>query len=277
VGALRMGALGAALATVASQGLSMLLCALYLRRGGFIFDFSPKSFKIVGARLRVLLKIGIPMSVQNVCSSVSFLFLTAMVNMLDPTAVASAAVGAVGKFNGFGVLPAFAMSNAIAAMCAQNVGAGEWKRTAKTVKVGLLISLCISGVVFLYASLFPGSIMRLFADDPDLAEAGRQYLRSFSFDYLMVPLFAAFNGLFIGAGHTNFTFLTGVTSALLVRIPVCYLFSVTLNMGLFGVGLGAPFASGVAAIMCFGYYLSGKWKSSRILHTRAPEASSAAE
>ena len=265
VAVLRMGAFGAALATIASQGLSVLLCAVYLRRGGFVFDFRPKSFKISAQRLRVLLKIGIPMSVQSICASVSFLFFTAMVNIIDPSAVASAAVGAVGKFNGFGVTPSFAMSSAIAAMCAQNIGAGEWERAKKTVKSGLLISLGISGMVFLYVTFFPESIMIFFANDTALIAAGQEYLSAFSWDYLVVPLFAAFNGLFIGAGHTKFASLTGIASSLLVRIPACYLFSITLKMGLFGVGLGAPAASAASAVVCFAFYLSGKWKRSAIL------------
>lgn len=47
----------------------------------------------------MLLKIGIPTSIQNVATSFSFLFLTTLVNSLG--VIASAAVGAVGKLNGF--------------------------------------------------------------------------------------------------------------------------------------------------------------------------------
>ena len=258
-------AFGAALATIMAQALSMLLCALYLRKSGFIFDFAPKSFRMSRDRLKVLLRIGIPMSVQNLLSSMSFLFLTAMVNILDPTAIASAAVGAVGKFNAFGVMPAFAMSSAIAAMCAQNIGAGRQDRAVKTVRIGLALSMGISALVFAFARFFPEVVIRIFADDPALVDAGKQYLDGFSWDYIIVPIFAAYNGLFIGAGHTKFSFFTGLTSALAVRIPVCYLLGMVMGHGLLGVGLGAPLASAVASVMCLVYFRSGHWKRSAIL------------
>ena len=151
VGVWHWGAFGAGLATIMSQALSVILCIIYLKRNDFVFDFSLKSFGFHPERLRMLLKIGVPMSVQNVATSISFLFLTAMVNLLDPTAMASAAVGAVSKFNSFGVLPAFAMSSAIAAMSAQNIGAGETRRAVQTMKIGTALGFGISFCVFLLA------------------------------------------------------------------------------------------------------------------------------
>ena len=265
------GAFGAGLATVISQALSMILCLIYLKRSDFSFQIGIHSMKFHKQRLSLLMKVGVPMSVQNVCTSISFLFLTAMVNILDPTAIASAAVGAVGKFNSFGVLPAFAMSNAISAMSAQNIGADRKDRAAKTMRIGTGIAFAISAGVFLLAQLFPDQILRVFANDDALVTAGREYLRSFSFDYLMVPLFAGLNGLFIGAGHTTFSFISGVCSALLVRIPTCYLFGITMGMGLFGVGLGAPFASGFSFLLGLWFYFSGRWKKAVILHREVSE------
>lgn len=265
------GAFGAGLATIISQALSVILCLIYLKKSSFSFSVGFHSMKFHRERLSMLLKVGIPMSVQNVCTSISFLFLTAMVNILDPTAVASAAVGAVGKFNMFGVLPAFAMSNAVSAMSAQNIGAGRKDRAAKTMFIGMGIAFAISACVFLVAQLFPDQILRAFADDPSLMASGREYLRSFSYDYLLVPLFANLTGLFIGAGHTTFSFISGVCSALLVRIPVCYLFGMTLKLGLFGVGLGAPFASGFSFLLGLWFYFSGRWKRAVILHREVTE------
>lgn len=269
VGVWHWGAFGAGLATIISQALSVILCIIYLKRNDFVFDFSLKSFGFHPERLRMLLKIGVPMSVQNVATSISFLFLTAMVNLLDPTAMASAAVGAVSKFNSFGVLPAFAMSSAIAAMSAQNIGAGETRRAVQTMKIGTALGFGISFCVFLLARFFPAQIIRIFADDPGLVTAGVEYLRAFSLDYICVPLMAGLNGLFIGAGHTTFSFINGVMAALLVRIPVCYIFGVLFDWGLFGIGLGAPFASGVAFAVGVCFFFSGHWKKATIVHTPA--------
>ena len=268
VGVFEMAAFGAGLATIASQAVSVAMCVIYLRRRKFIFDFNLRSFGFDKTKTKLLVKIGLPMSAQHVCTSISFLFLTTIVNMLDPTATASAAVGAVGKINGFGVLPAFAMSNAISAMSAQNFGAGEQERAVKTMKIGTAISFGISFIVFLLVNIFPAQLLRLFDNNPELIEAGIVYIKTFSFDYLFVPLMAGLNGLFIGSGHTTFSLINGMTSALLVRIPTCYIFGIMLDMGLSGVGLGAPCASFVAFTIGLIYYMSGKWKENKIIQHR---------
>lgn len=260
---LQMRAAGAALATVISQAVSMILCIMYLVKNKFIFDFKLSSFAFHKKRLKLLLKIGIPTSVQNVATSASFLFLTALVNSLG--VIASAAVGAVGKLNGFAILPAVAMSSSISAMAAQNIGAGEIERAKKTMYTGMVIASVISIVVFAAFNIWPEALIRIFGDDEAMIQQGVIYIRAFSYDYLIAPLVFCFNGLFIGSGHTTFSFFNSCISSLLGRIPASYVFGMTLGMGLFGFGLGAPIASFIALALAFGYYLSGKWKKMTII------------
>ena len=99
-----MGAEGAAIATVISQALSMLLCIIYLKRKGFIFDFKPSSFKIDIPMLKLITRIGLPTAAQNGITSLSFLFITALVNVVGGVN-SSAAVGVVAKINSFAILP----------------------------------------------------------------------------------------------------------------------------------------------------------------------------
>lgn len=259
-----MGAAGAAIATVVSQAISMLLCVIYLKKNNFIFDFKLKSFGFHPERLKMILKIGIPASVQNTLVAFSFLFLIALVNTLGVTA--SAAVGAVAKLNGFAILPAIAMSSSIAAMSAQNLGAGEIGRAKKTMSIGMLISMSMSIVIFALVQLFPHAILRLFGNDPDMIANGVAYLRTFSFDYLLVPFQFSLMGLFIGSGHTTFTLINSAVSSLLARIPACYIFGVMLGYGLSGIGLGAPIASAVGVTLSLIFFLTGRWKKMTIIH-----------
>jgi putative MATE family efflux protein len=258
VAGFHMGAAGAAIATVFSQAISVILCIIYLKRNNFIFDFSKSSFGFHSERLKMLMKIGIPTLFNNVTVSVSFLFLIGFANSLG--VIASAAVGAVGKFNSFAILPAIAMGSAVSAMCAQNLGAGKRDRAIKTMKIGIYIAASISVSIFILTQLFPDIFIRIFNSDEELVQAGVTYIRSFSFDYLFTSVLFCINGLFIGAGHTTFSLINGMISSLVVRIPVAYLFGKVLGMGLSGFGLGAPFASGVALIFALVFLFTGKWK-----------------
>ncbi len=258
-----MGAKGAAIATVISQALSMILCIIYLRYNKFIFDFSLASFKFYPERLRLLFKVGIPTLLNNISVTTSFLFLTAFANNIS--VVASTAVGIVGRFNAFAILPAIAMSSAVSAMSAQNFGAGRADRAVKTMKIGLLISASITISIFALSQLWPEAMLRIFSDDPELIRAGATYLKPFSFEYIFVPFIFSLNGLFIGSGHTMFSLLNGMLSSLIIRVPVSYVFGIMMNQGLAGIGLGAPFASAISFIAAGLFYFSGKWKMDVII------------
>lgn len=253
-----MGAAGAAWATVVAQAVSLILSAVYLSRSRFIFDFKPNSFRISGEKARMMVKLGIPSSVQSIIVNISFLVMTALVNGIGGY-VASAAVGVAGKFNSFAILPAVAMSSSVSAYAAQNIGAGLYDRAKKGMWVGMVMAMFIGVCVFTLVQLFPGEIIGFFDQNPDTVQNGIQYMRTFSFDYLLVPAQFCFNGLIMGAGHTFFTLLSGSLSSLLLRIPVAVLMGSVFGWGLSGVGLAGPAATLSGVALSFWFILTGRW------------------
>ena len=258
VGGFRQGALGAAVATIISQALSMILCVIYLRKRKFVFDFNIKSFRIDMEQMKNILKLGIPLTIQNLISNLSFLFMTMLVNVMGVTA--SAAVGAVGKYNGFAILPAIAMNAAISAMVAQNIGARREDRAIKTMLTGMGLAYAISIPIFILPAIFPGEVLRMFAPDPELVAIGVPYLRIFSIDYLVVPVAFSLIGFFVGTGHTTFSLFSNIMSALVIRIPMAYLLSDVAGMGLPGVGLAVPLASVTTVVLGALFFFSGRWR-----------------
>ena len=257
-----MGAAGAAWATVIAQAISLILAALYLSKSKFIFDFKFRSFRIQKEKMKLMVKLGIPSSVQSIIVNVSFLVMTALVNGIGG-ATASAAVGVVGKFNSFAILPAVAMSSSVSAFAAQNIGAGLYDRAKKSLSVGIVIAMAISVAVFAAVQLFPEPIIGVFSPNEEVIRCGIEYMRTFSFDYLLVPLQFCLNGLVMGAGHTKFTLLSSSLSSLLLRIPVAILFGSALGWGLMGVGLAGPAAT-VAGVIVTGWFVfTGRWKRDR--------------
>jgi putative MATE family efflux protein len=259
IAGLGWGAFGAAFTTVISQALSMFLCIIYMIRRNFHFDFKPSSFKIYKDQLRLIFKIGLPSAVQNGVVSLSFLFLTAIVNLAGGMS-ASAAAGAVGRFNSFVFMPVIALSMSISTISAQNIGAGKLDRAAKACRIGTVIAACISYSFFALVQIFPQWILGLFGSDPQMIADGAAYLRTFSFDFLVIPFVFCINGLLIGGGHTMFTLFNSILSSVILRIPVCYIFGITLEYGIAGVGVGVPVASFGSLILIIWFLLSGKWK-----------------
>jgi putative MATE family efflux protein len=258
VAVFRWDAFGAALATVISQAMSMFLCIGFMVRNGFQFDFRPRSYRIHKDQLALIFRIGLPTCLQNSVVSLSFLFLTAIVNVMGVSA--SAAVGAVGKFNSFAFMPTMAISASIAAMSAQNIGAGRLDRAVQSCRIGTIFSACVTFAFFALVQIFPAAILRLFGDDPRMIQEGVTYLRAFSYDFLAIPFVFCINGFLMGGGHTMFTMINSILSSVLLRIPACYFFGIVLDWGLFGVGLGGPIASAGVLATIVVYLLAGKWK-----------------
>ena len=261
-----MGAKGAAIATVFSQAVSVVLCIIYLRNRNFVFDFRISSFKINKGYLAKILKIGAPSAIQSGVISISFMFITALVNTIGGVN-ASAAVGIVGKFNSFAIMPASAMSASVSTMCAQNIGANKWDRAIKTCKIGTSIAWVIGLCIFTIAQLFSSQIIMMFDRNPETIAYGVQYMRSFSFEYILVPIVFCVTSLFTGAGHTTFAMFSNMLSALLLRIPASYICSSVLGLGILGVGMGSPISNIGSIIIILIYLASGRWKVNKVIRT----------
>ncbi len=263
VGVYGMEAKGAAIATVISQAISMILCIIYLIRSDFAFDFKLRSFRFYKERFIMIMRVGIPLSIQNVIVNFSFLVLTTIANGMGVNA--SAAVGIVGKYNGFAILPAIAVGSSVSAMVAQNMGAGAIDRAKKTFYTGFMFSFSITFIVFIITRLFPREILSVFDDDPNTISAGVEYISTFSIDYLIVPATFCLNGLITGSGHTIISSICGILSSIGFRVPMAIIFGLVLQKGMWGLGLAAPVASFASGLILFIYYASGKWKKNMII------------
>lgn len=258
VGFFNMRASGAALATVTSQGLSMVLAIIYLSRKNFIFKFKLSNFRIIQNKALKLIKLGSPLSLQEVLLWGSFLVIAALANSMG--IAESAAVGIVAKMEVFFMLPPMAISYALAALTAQNIGAQKPERAREALNVSIIISLACSIFFLIWAQGHPQSIMGIFKASEEVTRAGAQYLKTFSLDFILVSIKFNLNGFLNGCGRTTFAMINGIASSILVRIPVAFLLSVTFSRGLVGLGLSAPLASVVSIFVSILYINRGKWK-----------------
>lgn len=262
VGPLQMGALGAAIATVFAQAVSMALALLVLFRSEYARYFSGKWFCPRREKTTLLFRLGVPIALQDFLVSLSFLLITAIVNQIGLNE--SAAVGVVERIIGFGMLAPVAFMSAISAMTAQNMGAGQPQRAASATKYGLAYSLVFGILMLAVLQIFPQWVMGLFIDDPAVIGHGALYLRTYSFDCLLVCVVFCLNGFFSGCGRTGFTMANSLLSTFLVRVPVVWLMSRIAGVTLMQIGLAAPLASVMQVVMQLFYYRWGNWRKNVI-------------
>lgn len=253
VAVLGLGALGAAIATVCAQGVSVAVSLLVVSRRGLGFPFSPRDIRFHRVKVGRILRLGTPVALQDGLVSISFLVILSIVNSLG--LVASAGVGVAEKLCGFIMLVPSAFSQSVTTFVAQNVGAGRLDRARKCLGQGILASLCF-GVVIGYLSFFHSSVLAgLFNGDPAIVSAAADYLRAYAIDVLMTSFLFPFIGYFNGRGSTGFVMVQGLVGAFCIRIPVSFFMSRLLPVSLFRVGLATPCSSLAQILLCGGYFL----------------------
>ena len=252
VGKFGMGAKSAAIATVLSQAVSVIIGIIYIRKGNFVFKFKFGNIKFDMSTAKELFKIGIPLSLQDTLVPLSFMILLSIANSMG--VAASAAYGSVVRLNAFLMLPAGSFAMALTALTAQNLGAGQMARAISALKQCILFSVTFGFAFFIWQELAPNSAIAIFTTDPEVMKAGSEYLKTFSFDYILVPFVFCMNGFFFGCGRTIFAAITSIISAFLIRVPVGFLLCTLIpNATLFHLGIAAPAASIVTSIIAFVY------------------------
>lgn len=246
-----LGVAGTAYATVISQAFSMIVAVIYLKKKDFIFDFRLSSFRPVKALAGELAGVGIPISFQEALIRISFLYLTAVMNRCG--VYAAAVVGISSKYDVFAMLSATSMANALAAITAQNMGAGKPERARKSLWYGLSFALFVSCVFWGWAQWSPQSMIRVFSGDENVIAAGIPFFRSCSYDYVMVTIVFCLNGYLNGRQKTVWTMISSAAGALVLRIPLVYLFGKYFADDLGMLGKIAPFVSGIMAAYTLAY------------------------
>ena len=253
-----MGAAGAALATVVSQGISVIICILIIRRRGLPFDFGVKNIRLDRELARRTLKIGYPIALQDLLVSISFAVLIAITNSLG--LIESAGVGVAERVCGFIMLLPSAFSQALSAFVAQNVGARKFDRADKALFCGIASSLTLAVFVFWF-SFFHGEILTgIFANDPAVVLAGAEYLKAYAIDSMLTSFLFCFHGYFNGCGKTRFIMLEGLIGAFGIRIPVAFIMSRQTPVSLFHIGLATPCSTLVQITLCLIFFAYNRKK-----------------
>ncbi len=252
IGGFGMGAAGAALATVCGQALSVFLALWVMKRKDLGFSFGREDIRIHRELFADILKVGVPVAVQDGLIQVSFVVITMIANSRG--VVAAASVGIVEKLISFLFLVPSAFLSAISAFTAQNMGAGKPERARCSLGYGLMITVGWGVLCCLYNQLIPETLVGLFTKESAVLEAGVSYMRAYSFDCIFAAVHFCFSGYFCGEGRSGISFLHNIVSILLMRVPGAYLASIYFPETLYPMGWAAPLGSFLSAVICIGFY-----------------------
>ena len=195
-----------------------------------------------------LLKVGVPVAVQDGCIQVAFIVITVIANHrgLDD----AAAVGVVEKIiSALFIIPS-SMLATVSALSAQNIGAGKGERAYKTLKYGILITSLYGVLISVLVELCAPALVGIFIGDETVIRLGCQYIKGYIWDSIFAGAHFCFSGYFCAYGKSYIGFIHNMASILLVRIPGSYLASVCFAATLFPMGLAAPAGSVLSIVIC---------------------------
>lgn len=232
--------------------ISVVLSLLVIARRKLPFTFRKDQLRFDRPLTAGILRLGVPIALQDVLVGVSFLVILAIVNSLG--LLQSAGMGIAEKVCAFVMLLPSAFSQSVSAFVAQNTGAAKPDRAKKALRYSVVTSLCISVFVF-YFNFFHGDLLAgIFANDRAVILEAADYLKAYAIDCLLTSFLFCFVGYFSGLGKTVFVMAQGILGAFGVRIPVSFFMSRLPNVRLFYIGLATPCSTVVQVILCLAYY-----------------------
>ncbi|MDL2259331.1 polysaccharide biosynthesis C-terminal domain-containing protein [Deltaproteobacteria bacterium OttesenSCG-928-K17] len=291
VGVLSFGVSGAAAATGAAQFAALLFAAFYLKRKKSLKlmeqpnPFQGARFKApltgnalprrgfyfkaigFGPRLdqaRRMLRIGLPSMVQLVMINLSYLAITVLINGYGVTAAAAAGIGI--KICTLAVMPCWAVGQALTAMAANCLGAGDALEAGNLTRAALKLNLIITAAVVLMVQLAARPIMALFNPEAgEVIRAGVAYLRLCgSLGVIVYAFMYTCNCLATSAGAATVAMLNSLLDSVVMRLLLIGLF-IRAGYGLTGIYLGQALSAVLPAVLGGLYFRSRLWRGKKVI------------
>lgn len=253
IGLCDLGPSGAALGTVLSQTFSVIVAFISIRKRKTGIKLVKENFIPDRKVLGEILKVGIPVAVQDGCIQVAFIIITVIANHrgLDD----AAAVGIVEKMiSAIFIIPS-SMLATVSALSAQNIGAGKYDRAAKTLRYATMITSVYGIFMAVIMQVLAAPLLALFTKDAAVVVLGTQYMKGYIIDSIFAGVHFCFSGYFAAYGKSYIGFMHNIISITFVRVPGSYLASKLFGDTLFPIGLAAPAGSLLSVIICVCAYI----------------------
>ena len=259
VAVFRWGVAGAAVATVLSQALAMIMALEYMfrRRKEFGLDFSLKSFRLEYHMLIALIKLGVPFAVRFGAINISMIFVVSLINSLG--VAASAAFGIALRLDELANKISQGVMMAVSTIVGQNIGAGKFDR----IRRGVYYAWGICGGFFLIFGLimyfFPKSMFAIFTGDESVLSLAPVIVGGLLLHYPALLIMKGTNGFVQGIGNAMFGLIIALLDGLVCRVFFSWFLGIHLGMGLSGLVLGYALATYSTALPNLFYFLFVPW------------------
>lgn len=249
------GVMGVAVATVLSQVISAVVMVAYMFRAHSVLRFQSGEFRFDGETAGLILKMGIPSTIQQCVVSFNHMAIQRVVNAFDITAGYTAAM----RIENFIYIPSQSFFLGMATFTGQNLGAKRLDRVRRglrgTLIMGTITVVIISSLVLLLAPQLIG----LFGVVGSSKAVGVTYLHYVALGFILFCWYFCFNGVLQGSGDVMFT-LFNTVSSLVIRTVVTYILAFLTPVGYVAIWWSLLVSWVYNVALAYLRYRFGPWK-----------------
>lgn len=200
------GVAGAAIATVISQAISVVLCMIRLLRAKDETRLDFRKLKFDGPMMAEVIKQGLPTGIQNAVISIGNIAVQTNINSFGEYAMAG--MGAYSKIEGFVFMPIMSMSMSLPTFVSQNLGAKNYSRAKKGTAFGVVFGIVTAELLGLLIYFAAPSLLKIFVDSDLSVTYGQTHLHITSLFYCLLALSHCSAGALRGCGKSFIPMIT---------------------------------------------------------------------
>ncbi len=261
----KMGISGAAMGTIVSRSVGVVLGIYFLTQGYTRVRISwPWRLKLEWVMIRKMMAIGIPSGITGFFRNGARVLLYRVAAMTsNPTAsIASLTIGFQVRL--VTIMPALAFSVAATALVGQRLGAREIPAAERygvdTIRLCMIVISGIGACALFFAS----EIVSAFTDAPVVTELGYTMLWFFTFAQFFSSLSIVTGGVMAGGGETRPPLYYTMVGQWGIMLPVSYILTFTSGLDVTGIWIAWFLGGFTQGILTYRRYLKGFWKVSLI-------------
>jgi MATE family multidrug resistance protein len=256
------GVAGAGVATSIAEWVGAAVLAVAFARRETRRRFVTRPVRVELSAIRRFLRTGAPIGGQWLLDMSAFALFTTLVARMGTTSMAASQ--AMIALLSLSFMQAIGIGLAATTLVGRYKGAGDVAAAERSYRSALKLAVALALAIAALFVLAPGPLMRLFVEDPEVIAYGRPLLALGAAFQLFDALQLVVGGALRGAGDTRWPFLAQTTLAWLVRLPLAWLFAVTLGGGVVGAWYAEfVFILALAAALAL-RFRSGAWRELQI-------------
>ncbi|WP_416307917.1 MATE family efflux transporter [Neptunicella sp. SCSIO 80796] len=258
-----LGVMGAALATLVTQGLAAICGITIFLKGRHGIQVTLKHFKPDFAYIKRAFFLGAPGSVELAARALGLIILSFIVASFGTVTIASYGVGS--NILQVITIPAMGLSMAVSTLVGQNLGANQVDRAAKVAVIGAswgfaALSL-IGGIAYLSA---PYLVAFFIPDDPQVIQHGAQFVRTMCLTWGFIGLQLCIVSTFRASGNMVNTMLLSLLAQWVFQFPIAYILSKHTALGAAGIWWSFAVTNILIALVSIVWFARGSWKKTRL-------------